>query len=134
MEEKAANVGTPADKEYDVDEAIKSEEMTGTKATEKENENPAPSDLRETVNYTSIKEACLLDEGYFQEDSYTIQTSSEKQEKLVEQISLLLARENMDPMYDELLKESIHAQRLNEAIIRKYSSQAATRAQNIYNR
>ncbi len=50
--------------------------------------------VTETVKYTSIKEACMLDEGYFNNDSYTRQTAQDKQQKLLEQFALLIAREN----------------------------------------
>ena len=33
----------------------------------------------------------------------------------------------MDPMYDELLKTSLYAQRLQESLVEKYKGQAAKR-------
>ena len=142
----ALNVDVPADKEYDVDAEIESSEMNGNKEEFKEYEEiqgdgaeaakaeesvVEPKDLHETVKYTSLREACLLDEDYFVSDSYTIQTADEKQAKLTEQISLLMAREAMDPLYDELLRASTNAQRLQEACVRKYSTKAKEKAKNI---
>ena len=80
---------------------------------------------KESVEYTSLKEACMLDEDYFNTDTYTVDTAESKREKLTEQVSLLMAREAMDPMYDELLKTSLYAQRLEEALVNKYGTGAA---------
>ena len=142
----ALNVGVPADKEYDADADIESSEMNGNKeefekyediqgegasAAKAEESEVESKDLHETVKYTSLREACLLDEDYFVNDSYTIQTADEKQAKLTEQISLLLAREAMDPLYDELLNASTRAQRLQEACKNKYKAKAEAKAKNI---
>ena len=91
-------------------------------------------DIQESVSYKSLREACLLDEGYFMTDSYIKETADEKQTKLTEQVSLLMARDAMDPMYDELLRESIHCMRLQEALVKKYGSEAAKRADMIINK
>jgi len=147
--ELAAMMGTgdkPADKEYDVDAAIESEEMNGSDKFEKyeeiqgdqadaalTGETPA-SAVHESVKYTSLKEACLLDEDYFTTDSYVKETADDKVQKLTEQISLLMAREAMDPAYDELLKESVYCIRLQESIKAKYLNEACKRAQRIVNR
>ena len=142
----ALNVGVPADKEYDADADIESSEMNGNKeafekyediqgeeasAAKAEESEVESKDLHETVKYTSLREACLLDEDYFVSDSYTVQTADEKQAKLTEQISLLLAREAMDPLYDELLRTSTRAQRLQEACKNKYKAKAEAKAKNI---
>ena len=39
--------------------------------------NAALTGLRETKSYKSLKEACMMDDGYFTEDSYTVETAAE---------------------------------------------------------
>jgi len=145
----APKVGDPADKEYDADADIESAEMNGDDTNRKDYEDiqgersdaakaeesvVEPSDLHESKAYTSLREACALDEDYFTTDSYTVQTATEKQVKLAEQVSLLIAKENFDPMYDELLKESLYCKRLQEALINKYSNIADERIDLIINK
>ena len=131
-----------ADKSYDVDADIESAEKLGDDTNNKEYEDlqgegsdaakaeeseVTAEDVQESVKYNSLKEACMLDEGYFWNDSVTVNTASEKVEKLKEQVSLLIARENADPRYDELLKHSIAARRLQESICNEYSDVANDR-------
>jgi len=153
-EDIAPAVGDPAKKEYDSDADIESAEMNGSDTAfpcydkiqgdgadaAKPEDAPKPSDivvsdsgaeLKESVGYKSIKEACMLDEGYFQSNTYTVQTADEKKARLREQVSLLLAREAMDPTYDELLKTSVYAQRLEESLINKYGNIAESRVKAI---
>jgi len=127
------------DKEYDEDAAENSAEENGSETAFKKYDEidgkgayaaltgVAGGVKNETVQYKSLKEACALDKDYFTTDSYTIQTSSQKINKLTEQVSLLIAKESMDPMYDELLKQSVYTQRLQEALINKYSAKAEPR-------
>ena len=148
-EEVALKVEKPAEKEYDVDASIESAEMNGndekfesyddiqgdgSEAAKDEEAEVKPEDIQESVSYKSLREACLLDEGYFMTDSYIKETADEKQTKLTEQVSLLMARDAMDPIYDELLRESIHCMRLQEALVKKYGSEAAKRADMIINK
>ena len=99
------------------------------KAASSEDVEPAP--VLETDNYSSIKEACMLGEYYFNTDSYTIDTPEAKSNKLVEQISLLIAREHNDPLYNELLKEAVYTNRLHEAVTKKYKNEAVPKAEMI---
>ena len=115
------------EKEFEVEELA----CPKAEAEERKEANPEPKEIQESVRYASLKEACLLDEGYFRTDTYIRESAEEKQEKLVEQIALLLARENMDPLYEELLSLSIKADRLQEACVRKYRDAASTRANSI---
>ena len=132
-----------ADKSYDVDATLVSKEMNGSDKFENYEklqgeeadaalsaQVPAEA-VHESVKYTSLREACMLDEDYFISDTYTKQTSEEKIQKLTEQVSLLMAREANDPLYDELLKESIYCKRLQEQCHNKYASQARVKAEKI---
>ena len=107
---------------------VKAEAEEG-KAASSEDVEPAP--VLETDNYSSIKEACMLGEYYFNTDSYTIDTPEAKSNKLVEQISLLIAREHNDPLYNELLKEAVYTNRLHEAVTKKYKNEAVPKAEMI---
>lgn len=113
------------------EEAVKEvkAEAEEDKAASSEDVKPVP--VLETDNYSSIKEACMLGESYFNFDSYTIDTPEAKYNKLVEQISLLIAREYNDPLYNELLKEAVYTNRLHEAVTKKYRSEAAPKAEMI---
>ena len=59
-----------------------------------------PEDIvvKESVQYSSIKEACMLDEGYFYEDTFLKETAESKQGRLIEQVALIMAREAADPL------------------------------------
>ena len=113
------------------EEAVKEvkAEAEEDKAASSEDVEPVP--VLETDNYSSIKEACMLGEYYFNTDSYTIDTPEAKSNKLVEQISLLIAREHNDPLYNELLKEAVYTNRLHEAVTKKYRSEATPKAEMI---
>lgn len=113
------------------EEAVKEvkAEAEEDKAASSEDVEPVP--VLETDNYSSIKEACMLGEYYFNTDSYTIDTPEAKSNKLVEQISLLIAREHNDPLYNELLKEAVYTNRLHEAVTKKYKNEAAPKAEMI---
>ena len=113
------------------EEAVKEvkAEAEEDKAASSEDVEPAP--VLETDNYSSIKEACMLGEYYFNTDSYTIDTPEAKSNKLVEQISLLIAREHNDPLYNELLKEAVYTNRLHEAVTKKYKNEAVPKAEMI---
>ena len=129
-----------SEKEYDEDASENSVEMNGNKKEFKDYKDiqgdkaeaaltavvPAEA-VHESVKYTSLKEAYLLDEGYFKKDTYIKETAEDKVAKLSEQVSLLMARDAKDPLYEELLNSALNAQRLQEAIINKYSEVAAPR-------
>lgn len=139
-EDKAPEVGDPVEKEFDVDAVIETPEVAemGTdenekhiEAEEKENEvenKPEAQSIKESVHYTSLKEACMLDEGYFAEDSYIVESAESKQAKLVEQVAVLMAREEGDPLYEELITAAIRLERLQEAVVNKYHDAAADKA------
>lgn len=92
-----------------------------------------PEDLvvKESVQYTSIKEACMLDEGYFYEDTFLRETAEAKQNRLVEQVTLIMAREAADPLYEEILKSAAYLSRLQEACKKKYGNKARTESKKI---
>ena len=124
-------------KNFDIDAMIMSKEWNGSKKfdeykdIEGDGANAALTGLRKTKSYKSLKEACMMDDGYFAEDSYTVETAAEKTAKLTEQVSLLIARENNDPLYDELLKESAYCMRLREQIQNKYNRSAISKVNDI---
>ena len=90
-----------------------------------------PEDIHESIQYTSIKEACMLDEGYFYEDTFIRESAETKQAKLIEQISLIIARESGDPLYEELLKSAAYTARLQEACSKKYKNKALKEAKKV---
>lgn len=113
------------------EEAVKEVKAEAEKDEVASSEDVEPVPVLETDNYSSIKEACMLGEYYFNTDSYTIDTPEAKSNKLVEQISLLIAREHNDPLYNELLKEAVYTNRLHEAVTKKYKNEAAPKAEMI---
>ena len=131
--DEVALIGEPAEKEFSADAAVEAA-RTGEdyedvhKEEIQDQEKLTPTVTTESVKYTSLKEACMLDEDYFNTDSYTVQTAEFKQNKLVEQMALLIARENNDAVYNELLKESIQCNRLQEALVKKYFTEACGKA------
>ena len=143
--EAGAEIGTcendkdiaKADDLHEDAEEIKPEEAVKEVKAEAEEDKAASSEdvesvpVLETDNYSSIKEACMLGESYFNFDSYTIDTPETKYNKLVEQISLLIAREYNDPLYNELLKEAVYTNRLHEAVTKKYKNEAVPKAEMI---
>ena len=127
--------GGEADQNLEI--AGKSEEnhedpMTDMPIENKESDSEVkPEDIHESVQYTSIKEACMLDEGYFYEDTFIRESAEMKQEKLVEQVALIMAREASDPLYEELLKSAAYTARLQEACGKKYKNKAIKEAKKI---
>ena len=113
------------------EEAVKEVKAEAEKDEVASSEDVEPAPVLETDNYSSIKEACMLGEYYFNTDSYTIDTPEAKSNKLVEQISLLIAREHNDPLYNELLKEAVYTNRLHEAVTKKYKNEAVPKAEMI---
>ena len=113
------------------EEAVKEVKAEAEEDKAESSEDVEPVPVLETDNYSSIKEACMLGEYYFNTDSYTIDTPEAKSNKLVEQISLLIAREHNDPLYNELLKEAVYTNRLHEAVTKKYKNEAVPKAEMI---
>lgn len=99
-----------------------------TAAEENKAENDAAPQISESVKYQSLREACLLSDNYFDEETYTIETPEEKSDKLNEQVALLMARESNDPMYTELLESAVRTQRLQEELVNKYFEEACQKA------
>jgi hypothetical protein len=130
------------DQQYDVNAAIE----VDMNATKKEEENEIkvdsaghkaePTDVTvkndikpgEEAEYSSLKEALLLEEGYFENPSVSTVTPEQKQEKLVNQISLLVARESADPLYEELLTTTAIAKKLQTELQEKYKGAAKKKA------
>ena len=134
--ENDKDIAKADDLHEDAEEICPKETAKEVKAEAKEDEAASSEDVEpvpvlETDNYSSIKEACMLGEYYFNSDSYTIDTPEAKSDKLVEQISLLIAREHNDPLYNELLKEAVYTNRLHEAVTKKYRNEAAPKAEMI---
>lgn len=72
----------------------------------------------------TIKEAVMLTPQYFNEESVEIVTPEKKQERLTKQLAIRIAKEKMDPLFDELLKAAREAKKLQDAIIEKYKDDA----------
>lgn len=72
----------------------------------------------------TIKEAVMLTPQYFNEESVEIITPEKKQERLTKQLAIRIAKEKMDPLFDELLKAAREAKKLQDAIIEKYKDDA----------
>jgi len=85
-------------------------------------------ELPEAKEYHSLKEAFLLEADYFETDSVERVTAKAKQAKLIEQISLLIAKESNDPLYEELLETAVVAKRLQENIKQKHYGKAHKKA------
>jgi hypothetical protein len=93
-------------------------------------EKAEPEDV--TTGYKSIKEAFLLEDGYFSKDSKVLVTAEEKRIKLENQLSLLIARESNDVLYEELVRTTILAKKLQEQIKDRYSKVAKEKATELF--
>jgi hypothetical protein len=87
-----------------------------------------PKDVTEAVQYKSLKEAFLLENGYFEKDSVSVISPADKKSKLLNQLGLLVARDVQDPLYEELLKTTAHAKQLQEELQGKYKAVALKKA------
>jgi hypothetical protein len=85
----------------------------------------------EEAEYRSLKEAFLLEEGYFEKPSVSTVTPEQKQDKLVNQISLLVARESADPLYEELLNATAVARQIQTELQEKYKPAAKKKAKQL---
>jgi hypothetical protein len=85
-------------------------------------------DVTEAVQYKSLKEAFLLENGYFEKDSVSVVSPADKKSKLLNQLGLLVARDVQDPLYEELLKTTAYAKQLQEELQGKYKAVALKKA------
>ena len=70
--------------------------------------------------YNSLREAFLLKEDYFSTDSSMLITAADKLSKLEKQLSLLTARDSNDPLYDDLVRATAEAKKLQMELQDKY--------------
>jgi len=84
-----------------------------------------------TEGYNSIKEAFLLEREYFSKDSRILLTASEKRAKLENQMALLVARDSQDPLYEELVKTTILAKKLQETLQERYVEVAKQKSEEL---
>jgi hypothetical protein len=128
--------------QYDIDAANK----VGMNPTRKEEQTeltsdktvlkPEPTDVttKETTapgketEYQSLKEAFLLEDDYFDKDSVSVLSPSQKQDKLVNQIGLLIARDSQDPLFEELLHSTAVTRELQAELQEKYKGLAKKKA------
>jgi hypothetical protein len=80
-----------------------------------------PATVHEAVNYKSVKEAFLLESDYFEKDSYALVSAADKQAKLEKQMALLVARDSQDPLYEELVRTTALAKKLQEQLQERYN-------------
>jgi hypothetical protein len=82
--------------------------------------------------YTSIKEAFLLEEDYFEKDGVQVVSADEKKDKLADQMALLVARDSHDPLYDELLSKTVEAKKLQDELKGKYGGLGRDKAVSLF--
>ena len=90
-----------------------------------------PARAKKDVHPRTIKEAVLLTPAYFNENSFEVVTPEKKEERLITQLAIKIAKEKMDPMYQELLKAASEAKRLQDAIVEKYKDDASSKSNQI---
>ncbi len=115
-----------ADKEHEIKKDIADHKAEPKDVTAKDNVKPG-----EEAEYRSLKEAFLLEDGYFEKESVSKVTPEQKQDKLVNQISLLVARESADPLYEELLHATAVARQLQTELQEKYKASAKKKAKQL---
>jgi hypothetical protein len=107
---------------------------------EVENEDTFPEDEHEQVEeveeviveskkYTSLKEAFLLEADYFNNPSVLNITAEDKKQRLVEQISLLIAKDQADPLYEELVQATAYAKTIQDKLNTKYTKLAEAKSE-----
>jgi hypothetical protein len=99
---------------------------------EKEPVKATPADVTEAVKYKSLKEAFLLENGYFDKDSVETVSAQAKRDRLLEQLALLTARDSKDPLYEELLQSTVVAKRIQKKLQEKYTGAATKRAEQMF--
>lgn len=90
-----------------------------------------PCRAKEDKKPSTIKEALMLTPEYFQESSFDVVTPEMKEDRLKVQLALRIAKEKMDPMFEELRKAATEAKKLQDALVEKYSSEAAEKSDKI---
>lgn len=83
------------------------------------------------VPYTSIKEAFMLQEDYFERESRVKVSTDQKAKKLTEQVALVIAKESRDPLYEELIRTAANAKSIYSRLVESYSEIASQRASKI---
>lgn len=87
--------------------------------------------LAEETNYSSLREAFLLEADYFETPSVSTVTADEKEKKLICQLAMLVAKESNDPIFDELTTACVRMKDLKAAIMTKYEGIAREKAEEI---
>jgi hypothetical protein len=87
-----------------------------------------PARAKKNTRPKTIKEAVLLTPAYFTESSFEVVTPEDKENRLTTQLAIKIAKEKMDPMFQELLKAATEAKKLQDAIVAKYKDDAASKA------
>lgn len=90
-----------------------------------------PAKAKEDIHPKTIKEAVLLTPAYFNENSFEVVTPEKKEERLITQLAIKIAKEKMDPMFKELLKAASEAKKLQDAIVEKYKDDASSKSNQI---
>jgi hypothetical protein len=90
-----------------------------------------PCKAKKDCKPKTIKEALMLTPEYFQESSYSVVTPEMKEDRLKVQLALRIAKEKMDPMFEELRKAATEAKKLQDALVEKYSSEASEKSDKI---
>jgi hypothetical protein len=119
--------GEVADPSKEVKEPTKPEvtDVTTAKEDSTAKEKAEPSDVttsKKAESYSSLKEAFLLESDYFSKESSMVIPAEEKKDKLHKQLTLLVARDSHDPIYDELIKTVSLAKKLHADLLAKYGS------------
>jgi cell division protein FtsB len=85
----------------------------------------------EASKYSSLKEAFLLQENYFDVTGYRVVSSEEKKATLVREMALLIAKESQDPLYDQLLEATVLAKKVEKSLVQKYDTKAKEKADKV---
>ncbi len=91
-------------------------------------------DVKEVIvetEYRSLKDLFLLEGNYFETESVRKVSPEAKLSRLEEQLALLIARDQEDALYEELLKTTIIAKSLQEQVVSKYKKAAKEKAKSI---
>ena len=89
------------------------------------------SRLRRPIVSTSANISGKPAPAYFNESSFEVVTPEKKEERLITQLAIKIAKEKMDPMFQELLKAASEAKRLQDAIVEKYKDEASSKSNQI---
>jgi len=83
------------------------------------------------TEYRSLKDLFLLEGNYFETESVRKVSPEAKLSRLEEQLALLIARDQEDALYEELLRTTIVAKSLQEQVVSKYKKAAKEKAKSI---